>query len=356
MQVKTFFHSNLRPALWIGVAGLLLMTGCHGSPSPDVMATVNGKAIHRSELDKIYTNTLGESQQTPSPEQADLVRLQILRQMIEDEILQQRALKLNLVATDEDVNAKLTEMKSPYTQEEFDRQLKQHNITLDDLKRDLRRNQTKSKLLNKEIESKINVTDVAISNYYTAHKAEFNLIEPQYHLAQIVVTGTPAQQAGNQQNNKATNDADARKKIEVLHSHLVNGEDFGAVAMNFSENSNNASNGGDMGFIPESQLRSQTETFDAIGKLKQGQITDVITVYQSNGTARRVAYYAVYKLISREAAGQREINDPRVRQTIRQMLHDAHTQLLKSAYSDTLHNQAKVQNYYAELVLKQGAQ
>jgi len=348
-------RANSRLAAFLGLAAVLMVAGCHRAPSPDVMATVNGKTIVRADLDKIYTNTLGESQQKPSPEQADLVRLQILRQMIEDEILQQRATKLNLVATDEDVNAKLTEMKSPYTQEEFDRQLKQHGITLDDLKRDLRRNLTKNKLLNKEIESKINVTDGEISGYYMAHKAEFNLIEPQYHLAQIVVTGTPSQQAGNQQNNKASNDAEARKKIEALHSHLVNGEDFGAVAMNFSENPNNASNGGDMGFIPESQLRSEQETFEAIGKLKPGQITDVITVSQNNGSGRRAAYYAVYKLISREAAGQREINDPRVRQTIRQMLHDAHTQLLKSAYSDTLHNQAKVQNYFAEQILKAGA-
>ena len=57
------------------------------------------------------------------------------------------------------MNAKLTEMKAPYTQEEFDKQLKQRNITLDDLKRDLRRSLTKEKLINKEIESKINITD-----------------------------------------------------------------------------------------------------------------------------------------------------------------------------------------------------
>jgi len=55
-------------------------------------------------------------------------------------------------------------MKAPYTQEEFDKQLKQRNITLDDLKRDLRRSLTKEKLLNKEIESKINITDSDISS------------------------------------------------------------------------------------------------------------------------------------------------------------------------------------------------
>jgi peptidyl-prolyl cis-trans isomerase SurA len=236
---------------------LAAVAGCHRSPAPDVMATVNGKEILRADLEKYYKASLGDNPQQPSAEQADIVRLNILHQMIEDEILQQRAAKLNLAASDEDVNAKLTEMKAPYTQEEFDKQLKQRNLTVDDLKRDMRRSLTKTKLLNKEIESKINITDAEISSYYAAHKAEFNLIEPQYHLAQIVVTGAPSQQTGNLQNNKASGDADAKKKIQNLHNRLESGEDFGAVAMNFSEDPNTASNGGDMGFVAESALHSR---------------------------------------------------------------------------------------------------
>src|SRR6202008_3949546 len=111
-----------------------------------------------------------------SPEQANIVHLNILHQLIEDEILQQRAAKLNLAASDEDVNAKLTEMKAPYTQEEGVKQIKHRNTPPDDPKRDWRRSLTQEKLLNKEIESKINITDADISSYYLAHKAEFNLI------------------------------------------------------------------------------------------------------------------------------------------------------------------------------------
>jgi peptidyl-prolyl cis-trans isomerase SurA len=319
------------------------------------MATVNGKDILRSELEKYYKVEVGDNQQEPSAEQANIVRLNVLRQMIEDEILQQRAAKLNLAASDEDVSAKLTEMKAPYTQEEFDKQLKARNLTVDDLKRDLRRSLTKTKLLNKEIESKINITDAEISGYYAAHKSEFNLIEPRYQLAQIVVTSGPAQQTGNLQNNKASGDADAKKKIQALHSKLEGGEDFGAVAMNFSENPNTASNGGDMGFIPESQLRSDLEVYNAIGKLKPGQITDVLPIYDGAGPGRRTVGYAIFKLIAREPAGQRELNDPRVQQIIRQGLREGHAQLLKNAYLEVLHDEAKVHNYFADQILKQGA-
>ena len=356
MQSESVFPACSRLAAFLLLSAALLasVAGCHRSPAPDVMATVNGKEILRSDLEKYYTASLGDSPQQPSAEQADIVRLNILKQMIDDEILQQRAAKLNLAASEEDVNAKITEMKAPYTQEEFDKQLKQRNLTVDDLKRDLRRSLTKTKLLNKEIESKITTTDAEISGYYAAHKAEFNLIEPQYHLAQIVVTGAPSQQAGNLQNNKASGDAEAKKKIQTLHNRLESGEDFGAVAMNFSENANTASNGGDMGFVAESALHSDQEAYNSISKLKPGQITDILPVY-ADGAGRHVIGYAIYKLIAREPAGQRELNDPRVQQTIRQGLREGHAQLLKNAYFEVLHDEAKVHNYFADHILREGA-
>jgi peptidyl-prolyl cis-trans isomerase SurA len=329
------------------------LAGCHRSSAPNVVATVNGKEILRSDLDKYYQASLAESPQQPSPEQADTVRLNILSTMIEGEILQQRAAKLNLAASDEDVNAKLIEMKAAFTQEEFDKQLKQRNITTEDLKRDLRRSLTKTKLLNKEIESKINITDAEISGYYAAHKADFNFIEPRYNLARIVVTNAPSQQTSNLQNNKASGDADAKRKIQALRNKLENSEDFGSVAMNFSEDKASALNGGDMGFMVESQLRTDQEVYNAISKLKPGQFTDVLPII--DGPSRRTIGYAIYKLIAREPAGQRELNDPRVQQTIRQGLREGHAQLLQAAYFEVLHDEAKVHNYLADQILKEGA-
>src|SRR6185437_12092065 len=238
MKLLAGYRVTLRIAVFLPLCALLITVGCHRSPSADVVATVNGKEILRADLERYYQTSLGDNLQKPSPVEADIRRLQVLHQMIQDEILQQRAAKENLAATDEDVNAKLTEMKAPYTQEDFNNKLKEQNLTLDDLKRDLRRSLTTTKLLNKEIESRINITDAQITAYYNQHKAEFNFVEPQYHLAEIVVTSTASPQAGNLQNNKATTEADAKKKIQTLHNRLDSGEDFGTVAMNFSEDSN----------------------------------------------------------------------------------------------------------------------
>ena len=346
----------LRFAAILPLSAALFVAACHRAPSGDVVATVNGKEIQRADLERYYEASLGDNPQKPSPVEANIRRLQLLHQMIQDEILQQRAAKENLAATDEDVNAKLTEIKAPYTQEEFNNQLKQRNLTLDDFKRDLRRSLTTTKLLNKEIESRINITDAQISDYYNQHKSEFSFVEPQYHLAQILVTTVPSQQSGNLQNNKAISEADAKKKIQTLHNRLESGEDFGAVAMNFSEDPNTASNGGDMGFVAESQLKSSAEIYNAVNPLKQDQITPVMPLYDNGGPNHHLIGYAIFKLVAREPAGQRELNEPRVQQTIHQMMHESQKQLLQSAYFEMLQDDAKVRNYLSEQILKQGAQ
>lgn len=352
VQSGSFLRGRCCALLLVSSTILAGVAGCHRPPSADVVATVNGKDIMRADLDRLYQARVADNPQKPSTEEADMVRLQLLHGMIADEIVQQRAATLNLSASDEDVNAKLTEMKAPYTEDDFQKKLKASNMTIDDLKRDIRRQLTREKLINKEIESKINITDAEISDYYTAHKADFNHVEPEYRIAQIAVTNRPAPQANNLQNNKATSDADAKRKIELLHNRLESGDDFSTVAMNFSEDPNTASNGGDMGSIPESGLKTEPQVYEAISKLKAGQFTDVIPVYDQG---HNVAGYAIYKLIAREPAGQRELNDPSVHQFIHTTLHNNRAQLLENAYFEKLQNDAKVHNYLAEQVLNQGA-
>ncbi len=225
------------------------------SSGGDVMASVNGRKIYRSEVDKYYANQTAGSDQQPAGEQAVSLRLSILNELIETEILMQRAEKLGLLATDEEVDRKLNEIKSPYTAEEFNKRLQDKKISVDDFKRDLRRSLTRDKVLNKEITSRINITDQDVSSYYNEHKAEFNLIEAQYHLAKIMVSGMANAQVHNLQNSKAQNDAEARKKIQMIANRLDSGDDFATLAMNYSEDPETSNNGGDLGMAPESALR-----------------------------------------------------------------------------------------------------
>jgi peptidyl-prolyl cis-trans isomerase SurA len=347
-------HLHLRKSVLVASSCFLLfLLGACGrnGGGGDVVAAVNGRKIYRSEVDKYYANQTAGSDQVPTGEQAVSLRLSILNELIETEILMQRAEKLGLLATDEEVDRKLNEIKSPYTAEEFTKRMAEKKITLDDFKRDLRRSLTRDKVLNKEITSRINITDQDVNDYYNAHKAEFNLIEPQYHIAKIMVTATPNPQVHNLQNSKAQGDAEARKKIQMIANRLDSGDDFATLAMNYSEDPETSNNGGDLGRVPESALKNaDPSTREAVLKLKPAQYTPVIPMI--NPANHQPYAYMIVKLLDKEPAGQRDLSDPRMQQAIRQQLRDRREQLLKAAYYESLRDDAKVRNYYSEEVLK----
>ena len=347
-----FCRANFGLAL--GLFCLTLTAGCNRPHQPDVIATVNGHPIDRATLERYYNSNIGGDPQEPSQVQSQIAHLEILRHLIDDEIKQQRAAKLNLVATDEEVDAKLAEIKAPYTQEEFDRQLKAKNMTLDDLKREIRRGLTSEKLMNKEIYSKINITDADITEYYNANKALFNVVQPEYHLAQIVVSDLagaerPAKLPGAEQGITTPKQRSGLKRI---HTRLESGDDL-ARWLAVQRDPAHASSGGDLGAIAESQLRQDSSRVCRDQQVEAGPDHRPLPVYDQNHKANG---YAIYKLLDKEAAGQYQINDPRVQQTIRGRLRDSRAQLLRTAYDEMLRDQAHVENYYAEEIFKKGAQ
>lgn len=347
-------------ALALAALAVVALAGCHRKPAGDVVATVNGHPILRADLDKAYNDQLGDNpQQKPSEEQAGSLRLQLLGELINYQIVEQRAAKMNLTATPDEVDAKLAEMKAPYTEDQFNQRLAEHHTTVEGVKRDLRRSITYNKLINKEINTRITVSDVDIATYFEAHKAEFNNIETQFHIAQILVTNTPPPpNTGpmNLQGNKAMNDEEARKKIQALKNRVDSGEDFGTLAMNFSENQGNSSSGGDMGTIPQSQLQQSIGTvlFAVIDKLRAGQSTDIIPLPDPRD-AKKTSGYMILQLIAKEPAGQHDVSEPQVQQHIREGLREARSQLLKAAYFEMLRDQSKIENYFAEDIFKTDA-
>jgi peptidyl-prolyl cis-trans isomerase SurA len=345
-------HSALRktPAVLLIFVLAAFSVSCSRKPSGnDVAASVDGQKIYRADLEKYFERQTAGSNQPLSDEEATSMRLSILRELIENEILMHRAEKLGLLATDEEVDRKLSEIKSPYTEDVFQQRLAERKTTVEDFKRDIRRALTADKVLHKEVTSKINITQDDIAAYYVQHRSEFNLIEARYHLAHIMVTTSPAPQ-GQESGNKARNEAEARKKIQAALTALEAGDDFSSLAMTYSEDTSTAANGGDIGIVPESALK-QTDalTRESVLKLKPGQYTQIIPLENAN---KQIGAFQIVKLIAMEPAGQRQISDPRVEQEIRGALQDRREQLLKAAYYEVMRNQAKVENYYAQQVLE----
>jgi peptidyl-prolyl cis-trans isomerase SurA len=317
---------------------IALVPGCNRSAPANVASTVNGRAITYAELDKQFESQFGGPGERSSGDQALIQKLEVLRTLVDNEIMLQRAEKLGLMAVDADVEAKFNELKAPYTQEEFQKQLAARKMSVDELKAQLRRDLSVQKLFNKEITSQITISDKDITDFYNTNKASFNLAEPQIHMAQILVTTIPDPNVRNLKNDKAQDEEQARKKIQSMNARLRQGEDFAMLAQNYSEDAASSQNGGDLGFIPESALeKADVDLRKALLSLRPGETTAPLRTPEG---------YRILKLVTREPAGQRELADPKVQQTIRETLINRKDQLLKAAYYEMARNDAKVVNYF----------
>src|SRR6202007_2903325 len=118
---------------------------------------------------------------------------------------------------------KFTELKSPFTEDEFQRQLKARGMSVDDLKRDLRRQLSIQKLLNREVAAKITITDQDVLDFYNINRNQFNVAEPRYRISQIVITPRKEMQVRNRKNDDATNPAEAERKAKMLPHNLTRG-------------------------------------------------------------------------------------------------------------------------------------
>ncbi|MGH9774011.1 MAG: peptidylprolyl isomerase [Candidatus Acidiferrales bacterium] len=335
--------SFARVAAMLAVCALAVSCQRQEAPGPDVWAVVNGKEIRRQEVEKYYRSRVNTEGQQPSQEEALTLELSILDELTTQEILYERATKLNLLATDGEVEDKFRESKSPYTDEEFQKKLNEGGLSVDDLKNDIRRQLSIQKLLNREVFSKISITDQDLSDFYNHNQAQFNLAETQYHLAEIVVTPRPDPQIVNRKNDDAKNETEARQKLQMLEARIGEGADFTQLAMDYSEDPT-ASIGGDLGFVPESSL-----------SVPDPQLKSVVLALQPGATSKPIlshGSYYILKLLAKEPAGHKLLSDPQTQQIVRTTLRNRKEQLLRASYIAIARNESQVTNYLARFILE----
>jgi peptidyl-prolyl cis-trans isomerase SurA len=326
------------------VAVVCLGAGCqrNAKPEPDVWAMVNGHPILKQQVERYYNSQYNQPNR-PSPQEAQFLKLNILDELVNNELLLEQAQKLGLEATDNEVEQKFSELKTPYSDEQFQKELDQRGITVEQLKNNLRERISIEKLINREITSKVTVTEQEIAEAYNRNLADYNVAESEYHLAQIVVTPRRDPEVRNRKNDDATTAAEARRKIRTLLDRLRAGADFSELAMDYSEDPMTASTGGDLGFISASALNQGNPALKrAVLALKPGQFSGIISTKDSD---------RIIKLIAGITPGQRKLSDPQVQQSIRETLRDRKEQLLRAAYLATLRDQAHITNYLALKIL-----
>jgi peptidyl-prolyl cis-trans isomerase SurA len=330
-------------ALSAGLCVSFAACSSNASVSDDVVARVNSKEITTAELEKTYQDRINDAQQLPTPEQAQALKFQLLSQMINDEILLQMASSNGLTATDAEVETKFTDLKSQYTEEQFQEQLKRQKMTAEDLKAEMRKGLTVEKLITREITQRINVSDAEIKDLFEKNRASFNLPEG-YHLQHILVTPFPEQQINNAKRDDAKSPADAKTKAERIFRDIQGGQDFALVARDWSEDANTAPNGGDLGFRSLMDMENlDPKLAQAVQRLKIGETSPLLETKYG---------YHILKLLERDSGGQKDLSSPQVQAQIRQEIFNRKEEMLRAAFSETARNKAQINNYLAERLLE----
>jgi peptidyl-prolyl cis-trans isomerase SurA len=329
------------------LAGPVLMPGCSRQPtsSREAWAEIDGKPIYRDKVERLYRSRVPSESETGSAAQALSLKLNILNELINNQILVDHASHARISVAETEVDTKVSQVQVTFTPDEFQKKLKEQGMELSDLRDEIRENLIIDKLVNKEITSRITITDAEISDFYQRNEATFKVPEAQFHLAQIQVTPTKDAQVRNLRNDDATTPAAAERKIQALYARLRNGDDFAKVAQEYSEDPRTSVGGGDMGFIPVSSLATNPQLKEAVSSLKVGQISGII---------RSNTGFHIIKLLGIEAPGQRQLSDPTVQSAIRRNLSNEKEQLLRAAYIEDLRNRAKVVNHLAEKIVAAG--
>jgi len=314
--------------------------------SADTWAVVDGKEITREAVDKAYRRSRDTSQ-TLSDEETLTAKLSLLNDLIVQEILVAKAAALKIEVATSDLDAAYAEAKKNVADDAFQQELTRRNLTATDMREGVRRELLTQKVIEHEVGSKIAVSDQDVVDFFNANRAQFNVAEEAYHIAQIVVTPARDAQVANATGDDAATPQAAAAKVQMLMQRLKAGESFRDLAMGYSEDPESAPRGGDLGFVPVSKIRQAPPPLrDAVLNKTPGTV-NVVSV----GGA-----HTVVLVVAHEPAGQRDLETPGVRDRIRETLRTRKDQLLRAAYLTSVRNDAVVVNYLARRLVESKGQ
>ena len=257
-----------------GAAGT---TRVDGDILEQVLVKVNGEIITKTDLEARQIAALRQKNPNLRPE-SDAALQKALAEVTPDVILDavdellmvQRGKELGYSMTTERFNSIVENIKKENkieSDEQLQAALKQENMTMADLRRQLERTMMVQQVQQNEVMSKLQVTDTEMKTYYDAHKDEFATV-PSVTLREITINVLTTAQGIN----VAQDDA-AKAKAEEVRAKIVAGEAFARLASDYSDSGSKA-NGGLVGPLQKTDLSEELQK--AIAGLTTGGVTPVL--------------------------------------------------------------------------------
>lgn len=232
-----------------------------------IVAVVNRDVITASDLDKRVRQIKQRLQESNTRLPAeDVLRRQILDNMILEEIQLQLAQQGNIRVDDEQLNQVVNNIarQNNMQLEEFRTTLERQGISFAAFREDIRRDMIIGQLQRNQVENQINVSDQEIDTQLSNTEDRLRL-DDEYHLAHILIA---VPESARPEQIEA-----ARQKAETTLNQLRFGADFAQTAISVS-NDQRALQGGDLGWIKRGSL--PTIFADIIPKLNIGELTPVV--------------------------------------------------------------------------------
>jgi len=232
-----------------------------------IVAVVDDDVITRTELnDKLDSVEKQLRQQNVALPGEDTLRKQVLERLILTHIQLQLAARSGIQVDDDTLNRTISTVaaQNKLTLSEFRNVLERDGVDFAQFREEMRDEIVLRKLRQRQVDSRITVTDQEIENLLAAQKRQGN-ISDEYRIGHILIAlpeaATPKQIQA------------AREKAQTVLSELRHGADFGKTAITFSDGQQ-ALDGGDLGWRRAGEL--PTLFSDVVLQLKVGEISDLI--------------------------------------------------------------------------------
>lgn len=235
---------------------------------PGDAAMVNGRIIPVTELERgmdRILKQLASKGQAPDQNQIAEIRKSVLEELIGIELLSQEVKKKGIKVEDGAVAGRIQSLKSSFPDEKaFKEALSKDQISESDLKKRVEEGLLIQELVSREVIPKIVISPEESKAFYDSNPQAFKQPE-QVHASHILIKVDP--QGGDAAKKKA------RKEMEDILSRVKKGEDFAALARQYSQCPSNKK-GGDLGFMGRGQTVKPFE--DAAFSLKAGETSGIV--------------------------------------------------------------------------------
>ncbi|MFA5324178.1 MAG: peptidylprolyl isomerase [Smithella sp.] len=259
-----------RNAILILLSIMLLSMPIYAEVVDKIVAVVNDEIITLYELNSAFEPYLKNIENTYKGDDKDALIQQtketFLQRLVDNLLIAQEAKKTGIIVKEEDVMGVVQETltKQNLSMQDFLKNLAAEGSSIEEVKKDIRSQIVRVRLLRREVKDKIIVNDSEIGAYYNEHRQEYEGNE-SVRMKQILLPRPSG----------ADKNVEKKLRNEALHlrERIIKGESFDLLVAKYSKGPA-ASHGGDVGFIEKGTIIPEVEA--VAFSLPMGQISEVI--------------------------------------------------------------------------------